>query len=139
METGLVYKMREILTMRRVSGRWSPKCGSLPRDEGDLAGLPTYDTTSSLRPASQVRYDLFTNMVAKRYRIVRTIRLFTGRISTIVYISIFPAFDELGRGRNKYVLSKHGKVQSKICLNSSNVYLDEKKCLYRQNRLVSFS
>ena len=33
-----------------------------------------YDTTSSLRPASQLRYGLFTNMVAKRYRIVCTIR-----------------------------------------------------------------
>jgi len=39
METGSVYKMREILTIRRVSGRWSPKCGSLPRDAGDLVGL----------------------------------------------------------------------------------------------------
>jgi len=39
METGFVYKMWEILTMRRVSGRWSPKCGSLPRDAGDLVGL----------------------------------------------------------------------------------------------------
>jgi len=38
-ETGFVYKMREILTMRWVSGRWSPKCGSLPRDAGDLVGL----------------------------------------------------------------------------------------------------
>jgi len=30
METGFVnvYKMLEILTMRRVSGRWSPKCKS---------------------------------------------------------------------------------------------------------------
>jgi len=53
----------------------------------------TYDTTSSLRQASQLRYDLFTNMVASGNRIVRTIRLFAGRISTIVYISIFPAFD----------------------------------------------
>ena len=34
----------------------------------------TYDTTSSLRPVTQLRYDLFTNMVAKRYRIVCTIR-----------------------------------------------------------------
>ena len=34
----------------------------------------TYDATSSLRPASQLRYDLFTNMVAKRYRIVCRIR-----------------------------------------------------------------
>jgi len=25
--------------MWRVSGRWSPKCGSLPRDAGDLVGL----------------------------------------------------------------------------------------------------
>jgi len=39
METGFVYKMREILTMRRVSGRWSPKCGSLPRDAGDLVSM----------------------------------------------------------------------------------------------------
>jgi len=39
METGFVYKMWEILTMRRVSGRWSPKCRSLPRDAGDLVGL----------------------------------------------------------------------------------------------------
>jgi len=41
METGFVYKMREILTMRQVSGRWSLKCGSLPRDAGDLVGLLT--------------------------------------------------------------------------------------------------
>jgi len=27
-------------------------------------------------------------------QVVRTIRLFAGRISTIVYISIFPAFDD---------------------------------------------
>jgi len=39
METGFVYKMREILMMRQVSGRWRPKCGSLPRDAGDLVGL----------------------------------------------------------------------------------------------------
>jgi len=39
METDFVYKMREILTMQRVSGRRSPKCGSLPRDAGDLVGL----------------------------------------------------------------------------------------------------
>jgi len=32
METGFVYKMRDIWAMRRVSGRWSPKCGSLPRE-----------------------------------------------------------------------------------------------------------
>jgi len=37
----IVYKnkMWEILTMWRVSGRWSPKCGSLPPDAGDLVGL----------------------------------------------------------------------------------------------------
>jgi len=39
METAYIYKMREILTMRWVSGRWSPKCGSLPLDVGDLVGL----------------------------------------------------------------------------------------------------
>jgi len=39
METDFVYKMREIMTMRRVSGRRCPKCGSLPRDAGDLVGL----------------------------------------------------------------------------------------------------
>jgi len=39
METGFVYKMQEILTMRRVNGRWRPKFGSLPRDAGDLVGL----------------------------------------------------------------------------------------------------
>ena len=54
----------------------------------------TYDTTSSLRPVTQLRYDLFTNMVANGNRIVCTIRLFAGRISTIVYISMSPAFDE---------------------------------------------
>ena len=40
-KTGFVYKMREILMIQRVSGRWSPKCGSLPRDAGDLVGLDT--------------------------------------------------------------------------------------------------
>jgi len=39
METDFVYKIREILTMWRVSRRQSPKCGSLPRDVGDLVGL----------------------------------------------------------------------------------------------------
>ena len=88
----------------------------------------TYDTTSSLRPVTQLRYDLFTNMVAKRYRIARTIRLFAGRISTNC---LHFDFSCIRRGRNKYsyVFSKYGKVRSKICLNSSNVYLNEKKCL----------
>jgi len=36
METSFVYKMQEILTMLRVSGRWSSKCGSLPWYAGDL-------------------------------------------------------------------------------------------------------
>jgi len=35
----VVRKIREILKMRRVSGRW--RCGSLPRDAGDLE-TPTY-------------------------------------------------------------------------------------------------
>jgi len=39
MEAGFIYKLREILTMWRVSGRWSPKYGSLARDAGDLVGL----------------------------------------------------------------------------------------------------
>ena len=31
--------MREILTMWQVSGKWSPKCGRLPQDAGDLLGM----------------------------------------------------------------------------------------------------
>ena len=31
--------MRKIFTMRRVGGRWSPKCGSLPIGAGYLVGL----------------------------------------------------------------------------------------------------
>jgi len=32
----VVHKIQEILKMRRVNGRWSPKCGSLPRDAGRI-------------------------------------------------------------------------------------------------------
>ena len=37
--TTIAYEMREMLMMRRVSGRWSPKCWSLLRDAGDMVGL----------------------------------------------------------------------------------------------------
>ena len=36
-----MLEMREILVMRRVEREMAPKCGiSLPRDAGDLVGLP---------------------------------------------------------------------------------------------------
>ena len=75
-------------------------------------------------------------MVANSNRIVCTIRLFAGHISTIVYISIFPAFDDDVISIRTF-FPQHGKVQSKTCLNSSNVHLNEKKCLWKC--LVLFS
>jgi len=54
----------------------------------------------------------------------------------IVYISIFPAFDDDVISIRTF-FPQHGKVQSKICLNSSNVHLNEKKCLWKC--LVLFS
>ena len=51
----------------------------------------TYDTTAVVRRGSQLRYDLFTKLVASGDRIVRTIRTFADRKCrsiTIVYISI---------------------------------------------------
>jgi len=51
----------------------------------------TYDTTAVVRRGSQLRYDLFTKLVASVDRIVRTIRPFADRKCrsiTIVYISI---------------------------------------------------
>ena len=51
----------------------------------------TYDTTAVVRRGSQLRYDLFTELVASGDRIVRTIRpcaVRKCRSITIVYISI---------------------------------------------------
>ena len=42
--------------MQRVSGRWSPKRGSLPRDAGDLVGLRVSRLGSvTARPSSSGR------------------------------------------------------------------------------------
>ena len=57
-------------------------------------------------------------MVAKRYRIVRTIRLFAGRISTIVYISIFPAFIRVVKSD---ICQNPGKIPDKDFLFSLGV------------------
>ena len=40
--------------MRQVSGRWSPKCGSLPQNAGDLVGLYHVHVTCNYMPVSAV-------------------------------------------------------------------------------------
>jgi len=78
-----------------------------PVDRADTGRLftiarRTYDTIPVLRLVSEVRYDLFTNAVANRLSYRRYDTTIFGRISTIAYISIFDAIDEIASKRQKF-------------------------------------